>query len=285
MRALLFGAEGQLGRALSVTAPATVEVVGLGRQDCDLQDRSAIVRAIERYRPRVIINSAAYNAVDRAETDEAAAHAVNASAVAAMVEALEYSMGKLVHVSSDYVFDGQASRAYAPDAARMPQSAYGRSKAAGEDALRSDDLLVRTSWLYATGHRNFVSTMLHLMRTVGEVKVVEDQIGAPTWATSLAQTIWALVAKDAGGRYHHRDAGVASWYDFAVAIAEEAFAIGMLAEMPRVVPIQTSEYPTPAKRPRFSLLDCTATRSLLLEEPVHWRANLRRMLAEENAFG
>jgi dTDP-4-dehydrorhamnose reductase len=127
--------------------------------------------------------------------------------------------------------------------------------------------------------------MLRLMRDRDELRVVADQIGSPTWATGLARTLWGLALAEKPGIWHHRDAGVASWYDFAVAIAEEAAALGLLARIPRIIPIATTDYPTPATRPAFSVLDVSATRALLGDEAVHWRANLRTMLEEEKALG
>jgi dTDP-4-dehydrorhamnose reductase len=235
--------------------------------------------------PAIIVNAAAYTAVDRAEAEPELAHAINADAPAAFARALAGSAGRLVQVSTDFVFDGQSGESYRPADPRNPQSVYGASKAAGEDAARSDAIIVRTSWVHAAGGDNFVRTMLRLMRERGEVRVVADQIGSPTWATGLAQTLWGLAEKDQPGIYHHRDAGVASWYDFAFATAEEAFAIGLIARIPAIVPIASSDYPTPARRPSVSVLDVSATRALLGDCHVHWRTNLKSMLIEEKALG
>lgn len=285
MRVLVTGAKGQLGGALQRTAPGDAVITAVDVAECDLTDAAMLRDLLRRAAPDVILNAAAYTAVDKAESDEATARAINADAVAIMAEAMEEAGGKLVHVSTDYVFEGTASVPYPPDAPRNPQSAYGRTKAAGEDHLRSSDLLVRTAWVYEAGGANFVRTMIRLMREHEELGVVADQIGAPTWATGLARTIWGLVAQGAAGTFHHSDAGVASWYDFAVAIAEEAHAIGVLPRIPAIRPIATTDYPTPARRPAFSLLDCRATRAALGDEPVHWRSNLRAMLQEEQALG
>ncbi len=282
MKVLVTGASGQLGGALVVTAPAGAEVHAVDRAACDLADADAITALIRDSAPDLVINAAAYTAVDKAEADEETARAINADAVAALVAA---HPGKLVHVSTDFVFDGQSSRAYRPDDERAPLSAYGRTKAAGEDHLRPTDLLVRTAWVYAAGGANFVRTMLRLMREKPALNVVVDQIGAPTWATGLAKTVWGLVDKDASGTFHHSDAGVASWYDFAVAIQEEARAMGLLTEMIPINPITTADYPTPAKRPAFSLLDSSKTRELLGDGYTHWRLNLWHMLREEKALG
>jgi dTDP-4-dehydrorhamnose reductase len=285
MRVLITGANGQLGGALQRLAPAWAEINAIDVDDCDLTDVPMLRARLTVEAPDLILNAAAYTAVDKAEGDENLARAINSEAVAAMVEAMAETGGKVVHVSTDYVFDGTASSPYVPDAPRNPQSAYGRTKAEGEDHLRPEDVLVRTAWVYEAGGANFVRTMIRLMKERDELGVVSDQIGAPTWATGLARTIWGLVEKQATGTFHHSDAGVASWYDFAVAIGEEALARGLIARMPRIRPITTADYPTPANRPAFSLLDCRATREALGEEPVHWRTNLRLMLDEEVKLG
>lgn len=285
MKVLITGANGQLGGALQRLAPAWAEINAIDVDDCDLTDASMLTARLVVEAPDVIINAAAYTAVDKAEADEETARAINAGAVATMVAAMAGTGGKVVHVSTDFVFDGGSSAAYAPSSPRNPLSAYGRTKAEGEDHLRPEDLLVRTAWVYEAGGANFVRTMIRLMKEREELGVVADQIGSPTWATGLARTIWGLVEKQASGIFHHSDAGVASWYDFAVAIAEEAHAAGLLARIPTIRPLTTADYPTPARRPAFSLLDCRATRAALGEEAVHWRTNLRLMLEEEAKLG
>jgi dTDP-4-dehydrorhamnose reductase len=285
MRVLITGANGQLGGALQRLAPAWAEINAIDVDDCDLTDVPMLRARLTVEAPDLILNAAAYTAVDKAEGDENLARAINADAVAAMVEAMAETGGKVVHVSTDYVFDGTASSPYVPDAPRNPQSAYGRTKAEGEDHLRPEDVLVRTAWVYEAGGANFVRTMIRLMKERDELGVVCDQIGAPTWATGLARTIWGLVEKQASGTFHHSDAGVASWYDFAVAIGEEALQRGLIAKLPVIRPITTADYPTPARRPAFSLLDCRATRSALGAEAGHWRTHLRLMLDEEAKLG
>lgn len=282
MRVLIIGAAGQLGRALIETAPAEIAVHAVKKSDCDLADSDAITALVRKATPDLIINAAAYTTVDKAESDEESARAINADAVAHLVAA---HAGKLVHVSTDFVFDGTSSLAYRPADTRNPLSAYGRTKAEGEDHLRDTDLLIRTAWVYTAGSANFVCTMLRLMAEEDELRVVADQIGAPTWSHGLARTIWGLVAAEAAGTFHHCDAGVASWYDFAVAIQEEARAIGLLRRSVPIIPISTADYPTPAKRPSFSLLDCSATRELLGDAHVHWRTNLWHMLRAEKHLG
>ena len=281
MNVLITGANGQLGGALQRLAPEWAAISAIDVDDCDLTDAPMLRARLVVEAPDVLINAAAYTAVDRAESEEDVARAINTEAVAAMVEAMADTGGQLVHVSTDYVFDGTAASPYPPDARRNPQSAYGRTKAEGEDHLRPEDLLVRTAWVYEAGGANFVRAMIRLMNEREELGIVADQIGSPTWASSLARTIWGLVEVKATGTFHHSDAGVASWYDFAIAIAEEAESRGLLARIPVIRPISTADYPTPARRPAFSLLDCRSTRVLLGDQPVHWRTNLRLMLEEE----
>jgi dTDP-4-dehydrorhamnose reductase len=285
MRVLITGANGQLGGALQRLAPVWAEINAIDVDDCDLTDVPMLRARLTVESPDLILNAAAYTAVDKAEGDEELARAINADAVAAMVAAMAETGGKVVHVSTDYVFDGTASSPYAPDAPRNPQSAYGRTKAEGEDQLRPEDLLVRTAWVYEAGGANFVRTMIRLRKERDELRVVADQVGAPTWATGLARTIWALVEEGARGTFHHCDDGVASWHEFAVAIAEESHALGLIPRIPVIHPITTAEYPTPARRPAYSLLDCSKTRALLGDAPMAWRDNLRLMLKEEAKLG
>ncbi len=282
MKVLITGAKGQVGSNLTALAPAHVKLHAVGSEECDLANPEAISALVAKSKPDIIINAAAYTAVDRAETDEATARAVNADAIQALVSA---HAGKLVHISTDFVFDGASSRPYRPEDIRAPLSAYGRTKAEGEDHLRTSDILVRTAWVYNAGGANFVRTMLRLMHEKPSLNVVADQIGAPTWAPGLAATIWKLIEKDASGTFHHSDAGVASWYDFATAIQEEAVATGLLSDAIPITPISSSDYPTPASRPAYSLLDCSGTRLLLGDGHTHWRKNLRIMLQQEQALG
>lgn len=285
MKVLITGANGQLGGALQRTAPAWAEFNAIDVEDVDLTDTPMLTARLVVEAPDLIINAAAYTAVDKAESDEALARAINADAVAVMVEAMARAGGKVVHVSTDYVFDGASPVAYRPEDARNPQSVYGRTKAEGEDKLRAEDILVRTAWVYEVGGANFVRTMIRLMNERDELRVVADQVGSPTWATGLARTIWALVEKSASGTFHHSDDGAVSWHAFAIAIAEEAHAAGLLERIPAITPITTADYPTPAKRPAFSLLDCSKTRSVLGDVPIFWRDNLRCMLEKEAKLG
>lgn len=285
MKVLITGANGQLGKALLRQVPGEWQVDAVGRAELDLGDTNAVSAKVRAGGYDLVLNAAAYTAVDKAESEEDTALAVNAGAVGAMAQGLRETGGKLVHVSTDFVFDGRSSRAYRPEDTQAPLSAYGRTKAAGELAAGEDAIIVRTAWVYAAGGGNFVRTMLRLMRERDELRVVADQIGAPTYAPGLAATLLGLVARQASGIYHHSDAGVASWYDFAVAIYEEGRALGLLERDVTIVPIPSSAYPTPAARPAFSLLDSSATREILGDRPPHWRENLRIMLEEEKTLG
>ncbi|MGC6401625.1 dTDP-4-dehydrorhamnose reductase [Sphingomonas sp. FW199] len=286
MKALITGAGGQLGRALIANAPQGVEAIGVDRASLDISDGAAVATFVTTQRPTVILNAAAYTAVDRAESEVAQAMAINGEAVGHLADAARAVGARLVHVSTDFVFDGTASSPYSPDAPHAPLSAYGRTKLAGEiAAARADALIVRTAWVYgATGH-NFVHTMLRLMRERDQVNVVTDQIGTPSHAPGIAAALWDLAAAGATGVYHYTDSGVASWYDFAVAIQEEALAIGLLDRAVPVHPIPTTAFPTPARRPAYSVLDKEATWAALGRRAPHWRVNLRSMLKELRDHG
>lgn len=288
MKVLLFGASGQLGRALVATLPSNVDLVALDRSDCDITNARQIAALIADNRPSWIINAAAYTAVDKAESELAVATAVNATAPGFVAQAAEAIGGRMLHVSTDFVFPGNVTKPLAPDDAVGPLSAYGRTKLAGEKAVlaaNSRALVVRTAWIYDAYGMNFVRTMLRLMNERGRVRVVADQIGTPTFAPSLAADLWQLVARHASGMWHLTDSGVASWYDFAVAIAEEATALGLLTALPQVEPINSDDYPTPARRPAYGLLDKSASWTLLGRSAPHWRANLRVCLQELKTNG
>jgi dTDP-4-dehydrorhamnose reductase len=283
VKTLVFGAGGQVGRALAATAPAGCDLVALDRAACDVARREAVDRAIASAAPDLVVNAAAYTAVDRAEAEPEAAALLNGIAPGWMAAAATAAGARFVHISTDFVFDGTASTPYLPGAPTNPLSVYGRTKLDGEGtALAADPraLIVRTAWVYSAVGSNFLRTMLRLMAERSRLTVVADQVGTPTYAGALAAAIWSLAAAGAQGVHHYTDAGVASWYDFAVAIAEEAGAAGILAAQPQIVPIPTADYPTPARRPAFSVLDKGSAWALLGGPAPHWRTNLRRCLGE-----
>ena len=266
-------------------APETVVAEGFSRGTCDVTDNAVLRRVMDEINPHVVINTAAYTAVDAAEDDPESADAVNANAPA-MLGALCAQRGlRLVHISTDFVFDGRAHRPYAPAADPAPLGVYGASKWRGEQAVfasGASHAVVRTSWVYSPDGRNFVLTMLRLMREQGIVRVVNDQIGSPTSARGLAEICWVLALNgDAGGLFHWSDNGAISWYDFACGIHEEALALGLLSTPAKIEPISTDAFPTKAQRPTYSVLDCSDTCSALNVTQQPWRDALRDMLRSQ----
>ena len=284
MKVLVLGAGGQVGRAVVHTPRTGHQVIAKTRSEVNIADASAVGRVLEEATPDWLVNAGAYTAVDLAEDEPQAAAAINDNAVGIIATAAACSGCRVLHLSTDFVFDGASSRAYRPSDTPCPLSVYGATKLAGEKRLLDGDgrgIVLRTAWVYASAGRNFVLTMLRLMKEREQIRVVSDQIGAPTWAGSLGGIIWGLIEAQApAGIYHWTDLGVASWYDFAVAIQEEALSRGLLSRPSEVIPIATADYPTRARRPAFSVLDTIATRSLSVAPAAHWRANLRKMLDE-----
>jgi dTDP-4-dehydrorhamnose reductase len=285
MRVLVLGG-GQIAKAVAAGAPARHEVAMRTHTELDIVDETALASELAKFKADWIVNAAAYTAVDLAEDEPAKAIAVNDTAVASLVRSAATAQSKLLHLSTDFVFDGGSKRAYLPSDPTNPLSVYGVSKLGGERHVVGvgAGIVLRTSWVYAAEGKNFVLTILRLMREKDRINVVCDQIGAPTWAASAAAAIWGLIdAEAAPGIYHWTDLGVASWYDFAVAIQDEALTRGLLSRAIPILPIYSSEYPTKAQRPAFSVLDGAATRSLLKLPATHWRHNLRMMLDELRA--
>lgn len=283
MKALILGASGQVGRALVAAAPAGATIVALDRSSCDIGDLAQVRSAIAETKPEVVFNAAAYTAVDKAESEPEKARRLNAEAAGEIAAAACAAGARAVQISTDFVFDGVAGTPRAPADQTAAQGVYARTKLEGEAAVSAADpdaLIVRTAWVYAAVGQNFVNTMLRLMREREEISVVADQIGTPTWAPSLAGALWTLAGQGAKGVLHFTDAGVASWYDFAVAIAEEGAAAGLLDRAARVIPVATADYPTPAPRPAYSVLDKSATWALLGAAAPHWRVNLRKNMRE-----
>ena len=284
MKILITGAGGQVGRSLIATAPASAQFVAASHNDLDIADGRAVDEYVRSQSPDVIINAAAHTAVDRAESEPELARGINSDGPRHLATAARQTGARLIHISTDFVFDGTASKPYRPDTATNPLSVYGATKLAGEravlDTLPESSVVVRTAWVYAAAGNNFVRTMLRVMNANGSVRVVSDQVGTPTAARGLAETLWGIVANpEIKGIHHWTDAGVASWYDFAVAIAEEGAQLGLVSDRVTVTPIATSDYPTPARRPSYSVLDKTSLASFGLV-PVHWRKRLRGVLGE-----
>jgi dTDP-4-dehydrorhamnose reductase len=282
VRVLVLGGGGQVASAVVAAAPSQHQVVARTRAELDIGDAKAVADAFAETGAEWVVNAAAYTAVDLAEDQPAQAMAVNDTAVGVLAAAASTAGCRLLHLSTDFVFDGKSNRAYRPDDQTNPLSVYGVSKLGGERRVLNSagsGIVLRTAWVYAAAGRNFALTMLRLMREREQVSVVCDQIGTPTWAAGIAAAIWGLIEAGApGGVYHWTDLGVASWYDFAVAIQDEALARGLLSRAVPVIPISSADYPTRARRPAFSVLDTASTRALVKVPARHWRHNLRTML-------
>ncbi|MBA3317986.1 MAG: dTDP-4-dehydrorhamnose reductase [Gemmatimonadales bacterium] len=281
--ALVTGAGGQLGLELQAAVPEGWRVIPCDHRTLDVTNDAQAHSVFERERPRVVINAAAYTAVDAAESEPERAVAVNVRGAANVAQAAWETGAHVIHLSTDFVFDGRQARPYAPGDSTNPLGVYGRSKLEGEREVarisEGSAAIVRSAWIYSARGKNFVFTMLRLMREKESVDVVADQVGTPTWARGLAEAIWAMAARpELRGVHHWTDAGVGSWYDVAVAIQEEAVALGLLDRTVPVRPIRTVDYTTPATRPPYSVLDKTSTWTALGRTPPHWRVNLRLML-------
>lgn len=282
-KVMITGIGGQLGFELEKTHPDKVELVAPKKINLDITNRESVMSFVTRESPAIIVNCAAYTQVDKAEGEPAQAFSVNQMGPKHLAEAALACDALLIHISTDFVFDGCSGRIYGPADTSNPLSIYGKSKLAGENEVISsgaEAIIVRTSWLYSSHGNNFVKTMLRLMSERDDIGVVADQIGTPTWANSLANLIWSAAATDFRGILHWSDAGVASWYDFATAIYEEAHKIGLLTKSTRIKPINTSSYPTRAQRPAFSVLDKSLAYEKTSLEAVHWRTNLIKCLNE-----
>ena len=291
MKLLLLGGNGQVGRELRRSLSPLGQVVVATRvgADADLaadfDAPGSLAALVREVMPDAVVNAAAYTAVDAAEADADAAFRVNAEAPAAIAAACAGIGARLVHYSTDYVFDGSASRPYREDDATAPLGVYGASKLAGEELIRASGAhhaILRTAWVYAAHGKNFLRTMLRLAGERDELRVVADQVGAPTPAAWIADATADVLRGGAGasGTWHLVADGQTSWHGFAEAIMAEAQAMGMLARIPRVLPISTADYPTPAKRPAYSVLDTTKLRRDFGIAPPDWRDGLRATLRE-----
>ena len=273
MKILLSGASGQLGQAILQLAPPGWEVLGLDRSALDVSDAAQVESCVSGLRPDVIINAAAYTAVDKAESEPELARAINTEGARHLAAAAARHGAWPIQISTDFVFDGQRSTPYPTDAPTNPLSVYGLTKRDGETAaMEASDgqaTILRTAWVYGPVGHNFMRTMLRLLREREVLRVVSDQVGTPTSTHSIARALFALIAEQSGrGQIlHWTDAGVASWYDFACRVRECLLNNGQRERLASVQPIRTREYPTPARRPHFSLLECVLHAA---NAPNHW---------------
>ena len=287
MKLLVLGSGGQVGNELCrYPWPEDYRVTALDQPGLDITERDAVFGGLARLRPDVVLNAAAYTAVDRAESESAAAWAGNCDGPAFLAAACREAGIPLIHISTDYVFDGEQAAPYREDAPVNPLGVYGRSKAAGEAAVRDalvEHVIVRTAWLYSAFGGNFVKTMLRLGDEGRPLRVVADQRGAPTGAAEIAAAMAAIVARIAAGNarwgtYHLTGGGATTWHGFAEAIFEAAAP--WRGKPPRVAPIATADYRTPARRPANSLLDCTRIADAYRIAPRPWRVALADVIAE-----
>lgn len=299
---LLTGKSGQIGRELQRLLACVGEVTALERQELDLAKPDDIRRAIRAFRPRIVVNAAAYTAVDRAESDEARAHAINAEAPGVMAEEAKRIGALLVHYSTDYVFDGSKGAPYVEDDEPNPQNVYGQTKLAGERAVQqsgASHLVFRTAWVFAREGRNFLLTILRLATQREELRIVDDQFGSPTWSREVAVATTTILSQlcartggpaslsDVSGIYHLTASGETSWCEFAKAILQEASRCGPIdpwfgaatGQRPiiarRVTPITTREYPTPARRPAYSVLCNARMKEVFGVQLPDWQSQLR----------
>jgi len=299
MRALVTGCRGQVGAELLRALEGRAELIARDRASLDLSDAGAIRKCVRDERPQLILNAGAYTAVDKAESDLAAARAVNAAAPGVLAEEAKRIGALLVHFSTDYVFDGTKPAPYVESDPTRPVSAYGLTKLEGEEAIRvvgCDHVVLRTSWVYGARGKNFLLTMLRLAATQDEIRVVDDQRGAPTASRQIAEGVVGLLLgaerdrplaeadlgrlREASGLYHFTAGGAASWFEFAQAIfSERATQLGQAFTVPRLVAIPTSEYPTPAKRPANSVLSNEKLAATFGVRLPGWREGLRETLS------
>ncbi len=291
MKVLITGKGGQLAWELENTQPSQIQVVSLGKDELDLTNDEQVNQVMLDICPDVVINAAAYTAVDKAESESETAYAVNESGAEHLAIMCKELGARMVHISTDFVFDGSNTKPYPTDAQPNPLSVYGASKLAGDDKVASimgaQGCIIRTAWVYSAHGNNFVKTMLRLMAERDQLGIVYDQVGSPTWAKGLANMIWQLLTQPNSNHngndcpiYHWTDAGVASWYDFAVAIAQLGVEKGLLNKEIDIKPIPAAAYPTPAQRPSFSVLDKSSTELACGISTRHWRDQLSDMLDE-----
>jgi len=283
MKILVIGKSGQLAWELSQLSSTKHETLCLGRNDINLTEVSSVLEVLKNHNAEAVINASAYTAVDNAESDVESAYSLNAHAVENLAKACKTRFVPFIHISTDFVFHGDKGSPYLPDDDIQPLGVYGASKADGEQFITQTypehSAIIRTSWVYSIHGNNFVKTMLNLMSTKEELSIISDQIGSPTYATGLAQACLTSIENKLTGIHHYTDTGVASWFDFAIAIQSIGFELGLLDKKIPIKPILTSQYPTPAKRPHYSVLDKTSLMEALPQLPfIHWQTQLQLMM-------
>ena len=285
---LITGANGQVGYCLTQQLQDEHEILAVGRNELDITDQSAVKKAIENFCPNVIINAAAHTAVDRAETEIELSKAINVKGPQYLAEAAKSVGAAILHISTDYVFDGQRAGKYKESDATDPQGVYGRTKLEGEQAVAAANdkfIVLRTAWVFGEHGNNFVKTMLRLAKTRDTLGVVADQVGGPTYAGDIAKALIQIAEKIIAGEkveygvYHLTGEPYVSWYEFAKAIFAEAVSQNVLEKSPLINAITTADYPTPAKRPANSCLDLTKIQQVFGIQPSDWQKALKNIKA------
>ena len=292
MKVLITGSQGQLGKELLKNIPNDIEVIPTDRETFNLLDLDNCREFIFNNKPDWIINAAAYTAVDLAEDEKEKAMLINSEAPTEIAKALKKTGGKLLHISTDFVFDGKSNIPYKVDVEPNPINIYGKSKLLGENGIKNvlqenkQYIILRTSWVMGSEGNNFAKTMVKLLKIKDKISVVYDQIGCMTSSKYLSIICWLIIKKDITKNinnqkiFHWTDAGVSSWFDIATAIGELSFKLNLLKKPAKVVPILSENFPTKAKRPNFSLLDCSTTKDVLNIENNYWRFSLLEILQE-----
>lgn len=284
MTILVTGANGQLGKEMLLALQAdNIPCIGVARDEIDFSRPDTVADAVAAYAPGWVINCAAYTKVDRAEEESELAFAVNRDSARAVAEGVERIGGRLLHVSTDFIFGGDQVRPYREDDPVKPLGVYGLSKLEGERAVREiipDALILRTAWVYGVHGHNFVKTILRLASERVELRVVDDQIGTPSWTGDIVNAMRQLIARDAGGTWQFTNEGVASWYDFACEIVAYGRRNGMPVIAERVTPISTEDFPLPAVRPCYSVMSKAKIRAALGYRIPHWRDSLHVMMGQ-----
>ena len=284
LKVFLVGCDGQLGWELQRVIPPD-QLIPVDLPAFDMTRKEQVMETVQQVQPDVIVNAAAFTSVDKAEVEKDRAFAINAEGAGNIADAAKETGARLIQISTDFVFDGTKTTPYQSDDIPAPIGVYGAGKLEGEKRvigiLQEKALIIRTAWLYSVHGVNFVKTMLRLMEAGKDVRVVCDQVGTPTWAATLARAVVSAINKpELSSIFHWTDAGVASWFDFAVAIMDEALNQGILAEKVQVLPVSSDEYHTVARRPSFCVLDKKES-YLQLEMPaLHWSAALKAMIAD-----
>ncbi len=294
MKVLITGSNGQLGKALNknknqLIKNQDIEILNTTKSDLDLGDESSCIKVIEKYEPDWIINCGAFTAVDRAETESEEAYKINSYGPYFLAKMLKKTGGKLLQISTDFVFDGKSNKAYNVSDTLNPINTYGKTKALGEHFLMKKDnnfkniFIIRSSWIIDNKGNNFFLKILKLLSKEENLKVVNDQIGCITDANNLSKICWELIMNQSNISekpiiFHFSDSGICTWYDVAIAISELAYDKRIILNKPEIIPVDSNFFNLPAKRPNFSLLNCEKTYKVFKFRPPHWRETINNLL-------